>query len=111
MGLRASDLELAAMRVQFDELCVRWQIDASCVRQLLEDDRWADQGERAMRILLELDRVMRSLLGEDGVLTWLYDREPHSLSPLQFLVQGHDERRAMLAAARVRHRQIIGADA
>lgn len=103
-------LELAAARAQFNSLSGRWGLGPRCEASLVGDPETRD-GEEAMRLLVELDRVMRALLGEDGVRDWLHCGGPHGLSPLGFLMLGRDERRAMLAAARIRHRQVLGHDA
>lgn len=105
----ARDVELDAMRANFRSLSRRWGLGPSETRALIGDER-SRAGEEAQRTLLEVDRAMRALFGEDGVRCWLKEDGPGGLSPLDFLQLGENERRAMLAAARLRHRQIIGFD-
>ena len=102
-------LEVHAMRAEFASLCDRWALKEPEARAILETDP-VPGGEAAMRLLLELDYVMRGLVGSEEVASWLRDPDPSGLSPLTFLTQGHDERRAMLAASRLRYRQIVGTE-
>lgn len=103
-------MELMATQAQFKALCARWSLKPFEEVRLL-GDRQIGEVEDGMRLLIELDRVMRALFGEDGVRGWLHDEGPKGLTPLEFLSLGPDEWRSMLCAARLRHRQTLGFDA
>lgn len=106
----AALMELRAMEADFGALSRRWGLrDRDVVALLGRGD--ARETEESMRVLLELDRVMRALFGEDGVAAWLREEGPRVLSPMGFLALGQDERRAMLHAARLRHLQVLGYEA
>ena len=104
------EMELAAMETELAHLMQRWQLSREEASLLFSRDSPHEQ-ERTQRTLLELDRIMRNLFGEEGVRSWVHEPGPATLSPLDFLALGPAERSAMLAAARLRHRQVLGYDA
>jgi hypothetical protein len=92
-------LELNALGREFDCLCRRWSVTADERERLVGPEH---EGEREKRVLLEIDRHMRLLIGEEEVSKWLRGEGENGLSPLEFMGLGRDERSAMLAAARQR---------
>lgn len=100
------ELEHDALQRQFDCLAKRWCLtDAEVTALLGENDE--NSREYASRILLEIDRLMQDLIGEESVLEWLRDDQGTGLGPLRFMSLGREERSAMLSAARLRHSEII----
>lgn len=101
------ELEHEAMIARVADLVRRWSLTAEEASRLFPDHDGQER-ERACRILLELDYVMRGLLSSEELADWLRDAGPGGISPLIFLASGASERSAMLAAARLRYRQIVG---
>ena len=100
------ELEHDALQRQFDCLARRWSLTDTEVAALLgEDDE--NGHERASRVLLEIDCLMRDLIGEETMLEWLRDDHGTGLGPLRFMSLGRDELSAMLSAARLRHSEVI----
>lgn len=102
--------ELSAMTREFRALRGRWRLTPAEEAVLL-----GDAGERiaeeARRRLLEFDKAMRAMFGEEGLLEWLREAGPTGISPLAFLMTGRDQQRACLAAARQRHLEVLGYEA
>ena len=96
---QARIMELDALEREFDSLCKRWAVSSDERQSLLGLER---ESERSKRVMLEIDRHMRMMIGEDEVTSWLRDSGETGLSPLAFMSIGRDERLAMLAAARQR---------
>lgn len=88
----------------------RWALRVAEVEHLLKASP-STRRVSGLRILIEIDRVMSALLGDDEVASWVSDRGPTGLSPLDFLALGEEQQHAMLIAAHLRHRQILGFDA
>lgn len=103
------DLETRAMTDRFAHLADRWSLDRGDIAALIGGN--PVERETSMRMLLEIDRIMGILLPDGGVLPWLRDPGPQGLTPLEFLCVGREERRGMLAAARLRHLQLLGHEA
>lgn len=101
------ELEVGAMEAGFRVLCQRWALTPDEVAALLGPSG-PREVEEARRILLEFDRAMRAMFGEDGVRRWLREEGPTGMAPLSCLVLGQDQRRAFLAAARQRHFEVLG---
>ena len=92
-------MELDALDREFDSLCRRWAVSSDERESLLGLEH---ESERSKRVMLEIDRHMRMMIGQDEVTIWLRDSGETGLSPLEFMSVGRDERLAMLAAARQR---------
>ncbi|MEL7721061.1 hypothetical protein AAG598_13565 [Citromicrobium bathyomarinum] len=92
-------MELKALLREFDCLCMRWAISCEEREKLVGN---AEESEWSKRILVEIDRHMRFMIGEDQIPQWLRDRGETGLSPLEFLEMGGGQRAEMLAAARQR---------
>ncbi|MDG6079031.1 hypothetical protein E3U23_07480 [Erythrobacter litoralis] len=100
------ELEHDALQRQFDCLAGRWCLTGPEVEALLGDQD-AKAREHASRVLVEIDRLMGDLIGGESIPAWLRDDQGTGLAPLRFMSLGREERSAMLAAARLRHSEVI----
>lgn len=100
-------MELQAMEAQFRAMVRRWCLTSDEEIALLGKDG-PKGAEESKRLLLEFDRSMRGLFGEEGVRCWLRDRAPTGLSPIGCLMLGREQQKAFLAAARQRHYEVLG---
>lgn len=94
---------------RFAVLIERWGLEDHEIEELvrvdlpeIRPDVWQPQTERIIRILVELDTLLCSLMGFDGVAPWLRDPGVTGLDPLTFMSLDFDHLRAMLLAARHR---------
>lgn len=101
-------MEYRAVERRFAELTRRWGLTVDELRTLLAPGIDAVEREHCMRLILELDWIMAHVIERDEFRDWLRDPGPQGFSPLAFLSVGRTERSAMLAAARMRYREITG---
>jgi hypothetical protein len=101
-------LEHEAMRLSFAALERRWCLTPDERTALLGPAADEVDHERCMRVVLQFDSIMSQVIGPDTFSWWLRSPGPKATSPLEFLSIGATERSAMLAAARMRYREVTG---
>lgn len=106
-----SALEETAMLDSFASVAERWLLSGEEVGWLLASmDEAADfdfrraraQSETAMRLIIELDSLLRMRMTAEEITEWLRHEDVEGPDPLTFMAQGLTYLRALVQAARLR---------